>query len=370
MNSPAAPPAVELRRISKRFGNQLAVDNVSLQIQQGEFFSLLGPSGCGKTTTLRIIAGFAYPDEGDVLITGRIANEVPAYRRDTNLVFQQLALFPHLDVFDNVAFGLTIKRKSKSEINERVRKTLDLVELSGFENRRIKQLSGGQQQRVAIARALINEPSVLLLDEPLGALDLKLRLQMQLELKSLQHRVGITFIYVTHDQGEALTMSNRIAVMNRGRVEQVATGEEIYSHPATEFVATFIGDTNLLKGPVLGTEGPHLVVECQGLRLRVFGDHQPVGTTVSLSLRPEKVKLDRQIPAAPSLNCFPARVLRSTFIGSILRYEVGLGSGLKLLVQTPNDTGHLWREGDELQVSWGTESCVLLHNDSNPLAAN
>ncbi|MDQ3811387.1 MAG: ABC transporter ATP-binding protein, partial [Chloroflexota bacterium] len=264
-----AAAAVELCEVTKRFGSHVAVDRVSLSIQQGEFFSLLGPSGCGKTTTLRMVAGFVYPDEGEIRIAGRLVNDVPAYRRDTNLVFQQLALFPHLDVFDNIAFGLRVKRKMRrSEINERVRAVLQLVELGGFEARRIRQLSGGQQQRVAIARALINEPAVLLLDEPLGALDLKLRLQMQLELKAIQQRVGITFLFVTHDQGEALTMSDRIAVMNNGRIEQVASSEEIYSHPMTRFVATFIGDTNLFGGTFVGLDGTDVIIDCQGLRVR------------------------------------------------------------------------------------------------------
>ena len=364
MDKKRAQPAVELRSVTKRFGNQVAVDDVSIQIEQGEFFSLLGPSGCGKTTTLKMVAGFAYPDEGEVLIGGRVVNDVPAYRRDTNLVFQQLALFPHLDVFDNVAFGLVVKRKAtKSEIVERVHTALDLVELKGFEDRRIRQLSGGQQQRVAIARALINQPSVLLLDEPLGALDLKLRLAMQLELKAIQHRVGITFLYVTHDQGEALTMSDRIAVMNAGRIEQVASSEDIYSRPATRFVAAFIGDTNLLEGEIRGGQAGDLTVECRGLRLRVASGSAPSSGPVTISLRPEKIKLAERDPEAATENLFDGRVLRTTFIGSILRYDVTLGTGLTLMVQTPNDTGHIWHEGDTLKVGWSRESCVLLRRD-------
>ena len=360
--SGARVPAIELRGVTKRFGDHVAVSAVSLTVEQGEFFSLLGPSGCGKTTTLRMVAGFAYPDEGDIHIAGRVVNDVPAYRRDTNLVFQQLALFPHLDVFDNVAFGLRVKRKAtRSEVNERVRKVLDLVELGGFGSRRIKQLSGGQQQRVAIARALVNEPAVLLLDEPLGALDLKLRLQMQLELKAIQQRVGITFLYVTHDQGEALTMSDRIAVMNKARLEQVNSSQEIYSRPATRFVASFIGDTNLLDGVLIGRDGGRVIVECGGLRIAA-ADRGGIGATgpVAISLRPESVRLGRSLSASEHANIFDARVVRATFIGSILRYDVALANGLKLTAQIPNDAGPRWHEGDAVHVGWTAESCVLL----------
>ncbi|MBM4466882.1 MAG: polyamine ABC transporter ATP-binding protein [Chloroflexi bacterium] len=242
--------AVELKGVSKHFGPVVAVDTVSLSIGDGEFFSLLGPSGCGKTTTLRLIAGFELPTEGDVYIDGQLQGETPPYRRPVNTVFQNYALFPHMTVFQNVAFGLEMQKVSKEEIRQRVLAALEMVQLPGMENRKPAQLSGGQQQRVALARALVNHPKVLLLDEPLGALDLKLRKAMQLELKALQHRVGITFIYVTHDQEEALTMSERIAVMDRGQVLQVGTPEEIYEQPADRFVADFIGETNFLEGQV------------------------------------------------------------------------------------------------------------------------
>jgi spermidine/putrescine transport system ATP-binding protein len=365
MDRSTGAPAVELLGVTKRFGAFTAVDNISLRIEQGEFFSLLGPSGCGKTTTLRMVAGFAYPDEGDVMIAGRVVNDVPAFRRDTNLVFQQLALFPHLDVFDNVAFGLVVKKRgTRAEVNERVRKALDLVELGGFETRRIKQLSGGQQQRVAIARALINEPSVLLLDEPLGALDLKLRLQMQLELKAIQHRVGITFVYVTHDQGEALTMSDRIAVMNKGRIEQIARSEEIYSRPATRFVAGFIGDTNLLDGTVVSGGDGTVVVDVGGLPVRVAGQPPAVGSAVSISLRPEQVRLGPITCEGAPENAFEARVTKAIFIGSMLRYEVALSSGLKLMAQVTNDAGRLWRQDEAVPVWWTGASGVLLEPKS------
>ena len=361
--APGVAPAIELRDVTKRFGDHVAVDRVSLKIEQGEFFSLLGPSGCGKTTTLRMVAGFAYPDEGDIRIAGHVVNDVPAYRRDTNLVFQQLALFPHLDVFDNVAFGLRVKRKtSRSDINDRVRTVLQLVELGGLETRRIRQLSGGQQQRVAIARALINEPAVLLLDEPLGALDLKLRQQMQLELRTIQQRVGITFLYVTHDQGEALTMSDRIAVMNKGRLEQIASSEEIYSRPATRFVASFIGDTNLLDGTFLEMDGGDVIVDWQGLRVRASGGQRPPAGPIAISLRTEKVRLGSPAPAAQDDNVFDARVARATFIGSYLRYDLVLPNDRRITAQAPNDAARHWRDGDAVQVRWSKDSCVLLHD--------
>jgi spermidine/putrescine transport system ATP-binding protein len=256
--------AVELREVSKRFGEVEAVHQVSLQIREGEFFSLLGPSGCGKTTTLRMIAGFERPDAGEILIRGQRMNEVPPFHRPVNTVFQHYALFPHMTVFENVAFGLEMKRLPREEIRRRVAEALRLVRLTGLENRYPRQLSGGQQQRVALARALVNRPAVLLLDEPLGALDLKLRKEMQLELKNLQHQVGITFIYVTHDQEEAMTMSDRIAVMNQGRVLQVGTPVEIYERPATRFVADFIGETNFLEGRLVAFEEGYARVEVEG----------------------------------------------------------------------------------------------------------
>ena len=364
MDENQSQPDVELRNVTKKFGDVIAVDDISLKIWPGEFFSLLGPSGCGKTTTLRMVAGFAHPSAGDVLIKGRRVNGVPAYNRDTNLVFQQLALFPHMDVFDNVAFGPIVKRKmDKSEVGQRVRKVLELVELGGLENRRIQQLSGGQQQRVAIARALINEPSVLLLDEPLGALDLKLRLQMQIELKALQQRVGTTFIYVTHDQGEAITMSDRIAVIKDGRIEQLDTSEVIYSRPATKFVAQFIGDTNLLEGHLLGNENDSTLFEVQGLKVHVSEVTAPSDALTTISLRPEKIRFANQDHASGKDNIFEGYVASATFMGSIIRYEVVLDNELKLLVETPNEVGQIYNQGDRIAVTWAKESCILLQGE-------
>src|SRR5918994_1247319 len=267
--------AIELVSVEKEFtagGHDVrAVEHVDLRIAEGEFFSLLGPSGCGKTTTLRMIAGFEEPTSGQILLHGRDMVGVPPFRRDVNMVFQQYALFPHMDVFENVAFGLRRKKVDKDEIRRRVAEALALVELEGRETRKPRQLSGGQQQRVALARALVNRPRALLLDEPLGALDLKLRQAMQLELKRIQREVGITFVYVTHDQEEALTMSDRIAVMNRGRIEQVSAPEDVYERPTTTFVAGFIGVSNLMPGKV---------VESSGSRTRV---HLDAGVEVDVS---------------------------------------------------------------------------------------
>jgi spermidine/putrescine transport system ATP-binding protein len=238
--------AIELEAVAKRYGAHAAVDGVSLAIGEGEFFSLLGPSGCGKTTTLRMIAGFVEPDEGRILLHGDDVTSVPPNRRPVNMVFQQYALFPHMSVYDNVAFGLSVRGVPRKEHRDRVNEILRVVALEGYEKRRPRQLSGGQQQRVALARALVNRPAALLLDEPLGALDVKLRRHMQLELKRIQHEIGTTFVYVTHDQEEALAMSDRIAVMNGGRVEQLGTPREIYEHPASDFVADFVGTVNVL----------------------------------------------------------------------------------------------------------------------------
>ena len=356
---------VELRDVTKTYGDIVAVDNISLRIKPGEFFSLLGPSGCGKTTTLRMVGGFIDPTEGDIYIKGRVVNGVPAYKRDTNLVFQQLALFPHMDVYENIAFGPEVrKRWNRKETSRRVREVLNLVDLGGFEDRRIQQLSGGQQQRVAIARALINEPSVLLLDEPLGSLDLKLRLQMQIELKRIQQRVGTTFIYVTHDQGEALTMSDRIAVMNHGRIEQIGTSEEIYSRPRTRFVARFIGDTNLIDGEIVHKERDTVTVQGPGMRIAASsGALNGSGRMVAISIRPEKIAIEPASASTSAANCFRGRVKTMTFMGSVLRYEVVLENDLELLVEEPNHEGLRLREGDEVNASWAEESSVILRDE-------
>jgi spermidine/putrescine transport system ATP-binding protein len=352
--------AVELKSVTKRFEEVVAVDDISLQIMENEFFSLLGPSGCGKTTTLRMIGGFEHPTVGEVYIEGRLANNVAPHKRDTNMVFQQLALFPNMDVYDNIAFGLRMKKVPKTTIRDKVRRALDLVELSGLESRRTGQLSGGQQQRVAIARALINEPSVLLLDEPLGALDLKLRLQMQLELKELQHRVGTTFIYVTHDQGEALTMSDRLAVMKDGRIEQLGSCEEVYERPRTRFVASFIGDSNLLDGVVTELDHDVATMDHKGVTLVVERNEvvQEEGAPLSISLRPERINVNQNLEGCE--NRVTARVKNVTYKGGIIDYELVLPSEDTVIAQVQAGTGELFHEGDDVDVGWTKEACVAV----------
>jgi spermidine/putrescine ABC transporter ATP-binding subunit len=352
------PPDVELRGVSKAFGTVRAVDRVSLAVARGEFFSLLGPSGCGKTTTLRIIGGLEFPDEGEVWLRGQEVTAVPPYRRATNMVFQQLALFPHLNVFENIAFGLRLRRLAPHVVARKVQDVLELVDLPGYGDREIHQLSGGQKQRVAIARALVNEPAVLLLDEPLGALDLKLRLQMQAELKALQHRVGTTFVYVTHDQGEALTMSDRIAVMHQGRVEQVGTSQEIYARPRTRFVAAFIGEANFLDGRVVGADGGAAVVEAGGLRFHAAPARPVVlGQPVTVSIRPEHVKLG---PAAPPDHRWDGRVVDCAFMGPVVRVRVRLPGDRVLTAEVHNDAAAGLTPGAAVAVGWAPAHAVVL----------
>ena len=358
-------PAVELRHVKKWFGTIPAVRGVSLQIKQNEFFSLLGPSGCGKTTILRMIGGFERPTEGEVYLQGRLANNVPPYRRDTNLIFQHLALFPHLDVAENIAFGLRMKHLHREAIREKVSRTLELVDLKGFGARRIHQLSGGQRQRVAIARALVNEPAVLLLDEPLGSLDLRLRTQMQLELKEIQHRVGTTFIYVTHDQTEALTMSDRIAVMHDGLVEQVGTGWEVYEKPRTRFVATFLGESNLFAGRVIAADPAGVKINAEGLILMVPPyANAAAGAIVHVCVRPERVRAlrdaRRSVPGTPYENTTEARVRGITFKGSVIEYRLATPSGLPLMAQAHSDGGEIMTQDESLTMGWRKDDCVVL----------
>ena len=311
-----SPPAVRLAQTSRFFGEIKAVDNVDLDIQDGEFFTLLGPSGSGKTTCLRLIAGFEQPDAGRVYFYGRDVSALPPYEREVNTVFQDYALFPHMTVAQNVGYGLMIKKVVKAERQERVEEMLEMVQLPGLGGRKPGQLSGGQRQRVALARALINQPRVLLLDEPLGALDLKLRQQMQLELKNIQQRVGITFIYVTHDQEEALTMSDRLAVFNQGRIEQIGTPSEIYEHPATAFVAGFVGTSNLVSGPLA----------------------QAITQSAEMfSIRPEKIHLaEADAPVPDDMVAVAGRVREVVYVGLFTRYIVELDGGGELTVVEQN----------------------------------
>ncbi len=353
-----AQHVIELRAVTRMFGDVAAVDSVSLGIQQGEFFALLGPSGSGKTTTLRILAGFERPTSGDVFLRGKRVNDVPPYRRETNLVFQQLALFPHMDVYDNVAFGLRVKRIPSAQIDERVRRVLELVDLLGYDKRRVHQLSGGQQQRVAIARALVNEPAVLLLDEPLGSLDLKLRLQMQRELKAMQRRSGTTFVYVTHDQGEALAMADRVAIMSDGKIAQIGAPEHIYSRPATRFVADFIGDTNILPVTVVRADPDGTAaLEAGALRFATGAPGARAGEKRYVSIRPEKIRIASG--DAGHGDAHAATVSDVTFLGPVTRYEVAIGD-LRLTVQAQTESEEHFRKDDRVLLSWAPSAPVLL----------
>jgi len=337
--------AVEIRDVTKRFpgpggrpdAEVLAVDNVSLQIRDGEFFSLLGPSGCGKTTTLRMIAGFEHPTSGEILIHGRPMGLTPPYQRNTNMVFQSYALFPHMTIERNVAFGLEMAKVPKDEARRRVQEVLAMVRLAEFGPRKPNQLSGGQQQRIALARALVNRPEVLLLDEPLGALDLKLRKEMQIELKSLQKEVGITFVYVTHDQEEALTMSDRIAVMHQGKVLHLGTPTEIYERPSCRFVADFIGDTNFMEGVVQEQNGSVLTVlvdHCLPVRVQSEQARAP-GTQVTVAVRPEKIRLLPE-PLRGSHNSFLGRIEQVVYVGTDTRFRIRLSDHVSLTVREQN----------------------------------
>ncbi len=339
--------AVEMMDVVKKFpnpggGEVVAVDHVSLAIRNGEFFSLLGPSGCGKTTSLRLIAGFEWPTEGRIYIKNQVMGRKPPYLRPVNTVFQSYALFQHMTIFQNVAFGLEMEHVPKQETKRRVGEALEMVQLGNMGARKPKQLSGGQQQRIALARALVKRPAVLLLDEPLGALDLKLRKEMQLELKVLQKQVGITFVYVTHDQEEALTMSDRIAVMDKGVVLQIGSPVEIYERPNCRFVADFIGETNFLFGKVKSlSEGQVAVIlDKSGVELIGTGlATLTVGSKVAVSVRPEKIRLTDKPTNIP--NCFPGRVVNTAYIGSDTRVIVDLKDGTRLTVWEQNKVSTL-----------------------------
>jgi spermidine/putrescine transport system ATP-binding protein len=352
-------PAIELIGVEKEFnsaaGDVKAVEHVDLVIAEGEFFSLLGPSGCGKTTTLRMIAGFEEPTSGQILLHGRDVVGVPAYRRDVNMVFQQYALFPHMDVFENVAFGLRRKKVGKDEIRRRVTEALHLVELKGREKRKPAQLSGGQQQRVALARALVNRPRALLLDEPLGALDLKLRQAMQLELKRIQREVGITFVYVTHDQEEALTMSDRLVVMNAGRIEQLGTPREMYERPGTRFVANFLGTSNILTGRAV-RRGDALGLDGLGPEERVLiadGGGVADGHETEVAVRPEKMVLRAADDPPPPHQCaLRGTVTEVVYLGTSTQYRVRTDGGTQVAVYQQNAATTQGVDVQAGQVGW------------------
>lgn len=361
---------VELRKVFKVFEGHTAVRGVDLNIRQGEFFSILGPSGCGKTTTLRLIAGFESPSAGEIMIRGTSMNQTPPYRRPVNTVFQSYALFNHLNVKDNIAFGLRIKRLGKTETEEKVAQALRLVKMEKFADRYPNQISGGQQQRVALARALVNRPAVLLLDEPLGALDLKLRKQMQMELSSLHRDLGVTFVMVTHDQEEAMSMSNRIAVMHEGRIEQIGSPQEIYERPESPFVADFIGDTNLFQGRVEFSDNSSIVVKTdRGLKIVVQKSTVSeeakngeiyAGASVVVSVRPEKIYLSLYSPDV-SENCFEGRLMNVMYMGTHVYYHVNLLSGDRMTVRQPNTEGSLPNPDTPIYVYWAKKDCLALN---------
>jgi spermidine/putrescine transport system ATP-binding protein len=370
--SPGQDPVITLEHVVKRFGGYVAVEEADFAIGRGEFFSLLGPSGCGKTTTLRMIAGFEQPSAGRILLEGKDVSRVPPYRRNVNTVFQHYALFPHMSVADNVAFGPRSLKLSDEEIRRRVRELLEVVRLTQFSTRKPAQLSGGQQQRVALARALANYPSALLLDEPLGALDLKLRQAMQIELKRIQREVGITFIYVTHDQEEALTMSDRIAVMNEGRVEQIGTPEEIYHSPTSVFVANFIGVANLLPAKVLQSNGRESVVVVAGDR--VF----PVvagpwilapGSRATIMVRPERLRLSEAAP--PDCASVPLTLQHAIFQGPVVRCTLQAADGTDVVAHVgPEQSLPGLQPGLTLWASWDVDAARVLPPASQPASSD
>jgi len=387
-----ADVAVRLIEVTKRFGGDaqgkrvatyvegatpgdpfLAVDHIDLTVNDGEFFSLLGPSGCGKTTTLRMIGGFEQPTSGRIELQGQDVTWLPPYQRNVNTVFQNYALFPHLTIFENVAFGLRRKKVSGADVKRRVTEMLELVELPGYENRKPNQISGGQAQRVALARALVNRPAVLLLDEPLGALDLKLRKQMQVELKRIQQEVGITFIYVTHDQEEAMTMSDRIAVMNRGRYEQLGDPEVLYEKPQTRFVAGFLGVSNLLPATPAGASGDYAGFRLEdGTTVRVpqsLVDGR--SGTLALGVRPEKIRLfepTKDVPAG--LNRLNGVVSDASYLGVSTQYIISLADGHRVTVYEQNveraSKAELWTAGEPVVLAWSPDHCFVVEDEASP----
>lgn len=361
----ASTGGVEISGVTKSYGEAVAVDDLSLSIQPGEFLSLLGPSGCGKTTTLRMIAGFEQPDSGDIRISGRSVLGLPPHKREVNTVFQAYALFPHMSVAENVAYGLQQRRVPKVEQRERVSAALDMVQLRRFADRKPTMLSGGQQQRIALSRALINRPSVLLLDEPLAALDRQLREEMQVELKLLQGRLGTTFVFVTHDQGEALSMSDRIAVMRAGRIEQLDAPSRIYAAPASAYVASFIGQQNFLQGTV--TADGAAIDTAVGVIAGTWGaDAVPAGDPAVAAIRPEFIRLDRAGTAGTGVD---GRVLSVSYLGETLQVVVGLQGEQTMLVRTPAPTAPAVAVDDDVRCAWSPADVRLFAAEGAPAAA-
>jgi spermidine/putrescine transport system ATP-binding protein len=347
-----APPDIRLEGVTKRFDDVVAVDNLTLEVPHGAFFALLGPSGCGKTTTLRMIGGFEEPTDGTIFLGDRDVTGLPPYRRDVNTVFQSYALFPHLSIFENVAFGLRRRGVGGKDLRQQVARILELVQLAGYEKRKPRQLSGGQQQRVALARALVNSPRVLLLDEPLGALDLKLRKEMQLFIKALQHDLGITFVHVTHDQEEAMTMADSIAVMNGGHIEQLGSPDELYERPATPFVARFLGVSNLLEGEADGNGSVRLK---DGTVVRAPAASGRTGR-VAVGIRPEKIRL-----GSGEGNSLTGEVKERAYIGVSTQYIVSTSHGpITVYVQNTDANAVAVQPGDQVTVSWSPEATFVV----------
>jgi len=360
---------VKLRGVAMSYGATPVLHDLDLEVSKGEFLSLLGPSGCGKTTTLNIIGGFLTPLRGTVTLGGRVVNDVPPYRRNAGMVFQSYALFPHMSVFDNVAFGLKVRRVAAADIARRVREALALVQLEGLEKRAIREISGGQQQRVAIARALAIDPLVLLMDEPLSNLDAQLRRQMRVELRRLQRQVGITTIFVTHDQEEALTLSDRLVVMNRGRIEQAGTPIELYRKPRTPFVAQFLGHPNFLFGTVAGRRGGDVTVQVGTHQLHAtYEDPIDHGAPVAVVLRAESATLHRSAPPART-NALPGTIAYTVYLGTSTEYEVRLADGilLRVIEQMPSGIPS-FAEGEAVVVAWAPEDSIVLPGSREGMA--
>ncbi len=356
---------VETQNLTKVFGEIIAVNDISLEIKEGEFVSLLGPSGCGKTTLLRMIRGLEIPTKGNIYLQKKLINNIKAYQRPINMVFQRYALFPHLNVYENIAFGPKIKRMGRLEIDKKIRKMLELVHLEGFENRMSNELSGGQCQRVALARALINEPLVLLLDEPLGALDLKLRKAMQVELRNIHRKLGGTFIYVTHDQEEALVLSDRIMVMNEGKIVQTGSPIDIYKSPNTVFSSKFIGESNLFKGTIASKskDDDKMTIRIGSLRIKTyFRDDIEVGSEIWISVRFENISLTREKKGGPD-NVLSGTIKNFIFLGPVVKYDIkvsGLNELVSALISVNSSSEKYFKIGDNVFISWDRYSCNLL----------
>lgn len=358
---------IELIGVTKQFGEMTAVNHIDLIVKEGEFMTFLGPSGCGKTTTLRMIAGFEEPSDGKLFIDHEDCDNVPANLRDVNTVFQNYALFPHLSIRDNIAFGLKLKKLPKEEIDKRVNKMIELIKLEEHINKKPSQLSGGQKQRVAIARSLVNEPKVLLLDEPLGALDLKLRKEMQIELKHLQKELGITFIYVTHDQEEALTISDRIAIMNKGNIEQLGTAEEIYDTPKTKFAANFIGETNLLTGYIVSQDSDKTVVNLHNQILTIYDTDKKYKERerICVCVRPENMHFVDYLPdySEEKYNTITCIYEEQIYIGNLRRHILHTPEGEPVKITRYARKGEVYNRGDYVKVCFSKKRCIMVKDE-------